>query len=87
MKGAYNIFSLKEVQKFITKEVRCMYLGETLEEKRESYELLTRRAKKLGKFFGVLGGFAGLPLLNALWSVNIDNFFKIRNEAKRLGIA
>lgn len=40
-----------------------MYLGETLEEKRESYELLTRRAKKLGKFFGVLGGFAGLICL------------------------
>lgn len=37
-----------------------MNLGETLEEKRESYELLTRRAKKLGKFFGILGGLAGI---------------------------
>lgn len=37
-----------------------MYLGETFEEKKESYELLTRRAKKLGKFFAVLGGLAGI---------------------------
>ena len=37
-----------------------MYLGETLEEKKENYELLTRKAKKLGVFFGILGGLAGL---------------------------
>ncbi len=45
-----------------------MYLGETLEEKKESYDLLTKRAKKLGIFFGVLGGMAGLVLGIALMS-------------------
>lgn len=39
-----------------------MYLGETLEEKRESYALLTRKAKKLGKVFGTLGGIMGVIL-------------------------
>lgn len=45
-----------------------MYLGDTLEEKKESYELLTKRAKKLGTFFGVLMGIAGLVLGIALMS-------------------
>lgn len=55
------------------KEERCMCLGETIEEKRESYELLTRRAKKLGKFFAVLGGLAGIVLGLCLMFAKTDN--------------
>ena len=39
-----------------------MYFGDTLEEKKECYELLTHGAKKLGRFFGIIGGIIGLVL-------------------------
>lgn len=55
------------------KEVKYMYLGETLEEKKESYELLTRKAKKLGIVFGVIGGFIGVFLGFFLMSAMSDN--------------
>lgn len=50
-----------------------MYLGETIEEKKESYELLTRRAKKLGKFFAILGGLAGIVIGLCLMFAATDN--------------
>lgn len=50
-----------------------MYLGETIEEKKESYELLTGRAKMLGKLFGIVGGIGGLIVGLCLMFSATDN--------------
>ena len=39
-----------------------MYLGDSLEEKKETYELLTKKARKWGKIFAILGGITGLGM-------------------------
>ncbi len=46
-----------------------MYFGETLEEKRESYELLDQGAKKLGNIFKVFGWIVTIILSIVLLSV------------------
>lgn len=44
-----------------------MYLGDTLEEKRESYILLKKQAKKLGIFFGIMGTVMALIMMGVIF--------------------